>query len=195
MWMHLPLLSLSQIDDRVLMSSFGVVIDKIPSGLNPIGHLRAAVPGDPRKNRDSRSPNLPAASRYLSPVSAPRRKTSDIQRTDGSTPATCPGSAGVARSCRAHGQGSAAWHLRSVPRAQYLDRSDTCLNCSVGVPPAVWRASGPPIERPGRPRYIISVPHKSCRWRIPKSLCPPSTTTSDVILVSSIKASAVAANS
>src|SRR5258708_348708 len=46
-----------------------------------------------------------------------------------------------------------------------------------------------------RRRYTNSVLHRSCRCTIPLSFPPPSTTISDVIFFSSIRASSVAANS
>src|ERR1700682_600150 len=64
------------------------------------------------------------ASESLSPTSAPRQKTSDTRRTDGSSPATCQQTTSCAASCRAHARGSAALRLRSVLPARYWDRSD-----------------------------------------------------------------------
>src|SRR5206468_3063242 len=70
------------------------------------------------------------------------------------------------------------------------------FHCSAGMASTALRAGLADVwPGPGRQRYIISVPHKSCRWTIPNNLLVPSTTTRDVIFVSSINARAVAANS
>src|SRR6202789_2757221 len=56
----------------------------------------------------------PAASRFLSPASALRRKTSDIPRIGGSTPAPYRSKDACGGSCRARVRDSAKLHLRLI---------------------------------------------------------------------------------
>ena len=117
--------------------------------------------------------NLPAASKSLSPVSAPRRKTSDIRRTDGSTPATCPAFSRFRKimSRTWTGLGSVASSVSSS--SAVLDRSDTwSLICSAS---ASRRLSGgrhcPPIELPDGRATSSPFPTDHAGGQFPKACC------------------------